>query len=130
MANQVEPGTMGGAAQEPGSFGGAAAGAGAAGYAASSPDTFGTAAREHGPLAHQGPGGQGPGGGTGAHAVFHGRPVSWVAVSIIMAGFVAGGLALIFGHHGPTWWLFWVGAGMAVVGSLLALATDIFEDWY
>ena len=38
---------------------------------------------------------------------FHGRPVSWVAVSIIMAGFLAGGLGLVFG---PTWWLFWAGA--------------------
>ena len=38
---------------------------------------------------------------------FHGRPVSWVAVSIIMAGFLVGGLGLVFG---PTWWLFWAGA--------------------
>jgi len=58
---------------------------------------------------------------------FHGRAVSWVAVSIIMAGFVAGGLGLIFG---PTWWLFWVGAGAVVVGGLLALGTHIFDDWY
>ena len=58
---------------------------------------------------------------------FHGRPVSWVAVSIIMAGFLAGGLGLVFG---PTWWLFWVGAGAAIVGGLLALGTHIFDDWY
>jgi hypothetical protein len=58
---------------------------------------------------------------------YHGRPVSWVAVSIIMAAFVAGGLGLIFG---PTWWLFWVGAGAAIVGGLLALGTRIFDDWY
>jgi fatty acid desaturase len=57
----------------------------------------------------------------------HGRPVSWVAVSIIMAAFLVGGFGLILG---PTWWLFWVGAGMAAVGGLLALATDIFDDWY
>jgi len=50
-----------------------------------------------------------------------------VAVSIIMAGFLAGGLGLIFG---PTWWLFWVGAGAALVGGLLALGTRIFDDWY
>ncbi|HEV2375951.1 MAG TPA: hypothetical protein VGS19_27760 [Streptosporangiaceae bacterium] len=61
----------------------------------------------------------------GAH--HRGRPVSWVAVSIIMAGFLAGGLGLILG---PAWWLFWVGAGLAVVGAFLALATDIFQDWY
>ena len=58
---------------------------------------------------------------------FHGRPVSWVAVSIIMAGFLVGGLGLVIG---PTWWLFWVGAGAAIVGGLLALGTHIFEDWY
>ena len=58
---------------------------------------------------------------------FHGRPVSWVAVSIIMAGFLAGGLGLVIG---PTWWLFWAGGAMVVIGGLLALGTHIFEDWY
>ena len=58
---------------------------------------------------------------------FHGRPVSWVAVSLIMVAFLVGGLALIFG---PTWWLFWASAGLAAVGGLLALATHIFDDWY
>ena len=57
----------------------------------------------------------------------HGRPVSWVAVGIMMAGFLVGGFGLILG---PTWWLFWVGVGMVVVGGLLALATNIFNDWY
>ena len=59
---------------------------------------------------------------------YHGRPVSWVAVSIIMAGFLVGGLGLVFG---PTWWLFWVGRGdrrrRRPAG---ALATNIFDDWY
>ncbi|MBO0771960.1 MAG: hypothetical protein J2P35_10935 [Actinobacteria bacterium] len=58
---------------------------------------------------------------------FHGRGVSWVAVSIIMAGFIAGGIALV---AGPLWWLFWVGAGLAVVGGLLGLSTHIMDDWY
>lgn len=62
-----------------------------------------------------------------ANAAFHGRAVSWVAVSIIMAGFLAGGAGLVFG---PLWWLFWAGAGMVAVGGLLALVTNIFEDWY
>ena len=57
----------------------------------------------------------------------HGRPVSWVAVSIIMAAFLIGGLGLVFG---PTWWVFWTGIGLAAVGGLLALSTDIFADWY
>jgi hypothetical protein len=63
----------------------------------------------------------------GHYESFHGRPVSWVAVSIIMVGFVVGGLGLIFG---PTWWLFWVAVGLVVVGGLIALSTNIFEDWY
>lgn len=58
---------------------------------------------------------------------FHGRPVSWVAVSLITAAFLIGGLALVFG---PTWWLFWAALGLAAVGGLLALATNIFDDWY
>jgi hypothetical protein len=57
----------------------------------------------------------------------HGRPVSWVAVGIMMVAFLVGGLGLILG---PTWWLFWVGVGMCAVGGLLALATHIFDDWY
>jgi hypothetical protein len=125
MANQVEPGTAGGAAQEPGSLAGTAPGAEAAEYAAPSPDTFGTTALAQEDLVHQAPGSSAT-----THVTFHGRPVSWVAVSTVMVGFLVGALALVFGHHGPTWWVFWVGAGIVVVGALLALATDIFEDWY
>jgi hypothetical protein len=58
---------------------------------------------------------------------FHGRPVSWVAVSLITAAFLAGGLGLVFG---PVWWVFWAAVGLAAVGGLLALATNIFDDWY
>jgi hypothetical protein len=36
-----------------------------------------------------------------------------------------GGLGLVLG---PTWWLFWAGAGVAAVGGIMALATDIFAD--
>lgn len=66
--------------------------------------------------------------GTPVHfAHFGGRPVSWVAVSIILVAFLAGGLALVFG---PTWWLFWASLGVAAFGTLLALGTGIFDDWY
>jgi hypothetical protein len=58
---------------------------------------------------------------------YHGRPVSWVAVSLIMVAFLVGGLGLVFG---PTWWVFYTGIGIAVIGGLLALTTDIFADWY
>ena len=100
MSHQVEPGTVGSAAAGPGP-------AGLAQQAAYVPQTPGT------PVSYPHP--------------YHGRPVSWFAVSTIMIGFVVGGLALVFG---PTWWLFWVGAGASIVGGLLALGTHIFEDWY
>ena len=93
-----------------------------------------------------GPGAEGYGSGLGASAssapvpfvsqvpgtpvhfpTYHGRAVSWVAVTLILVGFLIGGLALVFG---PTWWLFWVSLGVAAIGALLALATNIFEDWY
>jgi hypothetical protein len=101
MSHQVEPDIAGSSA---------AAAQGSAGLAEQTafvPQTAGT------PVAYPPP--------------FHGRAVSWVAVSIVMAGFVCGGLALVFG---PTWVAFWIGVGMVVVGGLLALATNIFEDWY
>lgn len=108
MSHQVEPGTMG--SVEPGAVGSAAAGPGPAGLAAQTafvPQTPGT------PTSYPPP--------------FHGRVVSWVAVSIIMVGFAVGGLGLVFG---PSWVAFWVGVAMSVVGGLVALATNIFEDWY
>lgn len=53
-----------------------------------------------------------------------GRPGSWVAVLIIVAGFVLGGVALIVSQ----WWMFWVGAGVVVVGGIIALVVDIFSN--
>jgi hypothetical protein len=100
MSNQVEPGTIGSSAAGPGP-------AGLAAQTAQVPQTPGS------PVSYPMP--------------YHGRTVSWIAVSIIMVGFVAGGLALVFG---PTWWAFWMGIAIAAVGGLLALATNIFEDWY
>jgi hypothetical protein len=58
---------------------------------------------------------------------YHGRPVSWVAVSLIMAAFAIGGSALA---AGPVWWLFWAALGLAVVGFLMCAAVGIFDDWY
>ncbi len=57
----------------------------------------------------------------------HGRRSSWVAVSIIIVGFIVGGVAMV--PH-PRWWLFWVGTGIVVVGAIMATATRIFDDWY
>jgi hypothetical protein len=125
MANQVEPGTTGGAMPDPGSRTRTAAGTGIAGYPTRSHDPAGYAVQPDLPYV-----GQAPGSPVAPHVPFHGRPVSWVAVSTIMIGFLVGGLALAFDHHGPKWWLFWVGVGLTAVGGLLALATGIFDDWY
>ena len=71
--------------------------------------------------------------GTLAHGTPHmehnpGRPMSWVGVSIVIVGFVIGGIAFI--PH-PIWWLIWLGAGVAVVGCLmLAFTKTMNEDWY
>jgi hypothetical protein len=101
MAEQAEPGTAGGAVAGSGSLGA-------------------SASTEPAPFVSQVP-------GTPVHFPhFSGRPVSWVAVSMILVGFVAGGLALVFG----IWWLFWLSLGFAVLGLLLATASSIFDDWY
>lgn len=57
----------------------------------------------------------------------HGRPTSWVAVAVIVIGFTVGGIALPIG---PTWWLFWVGVGIVVVGVIIATAGRVLDDWY
>jgi hypothetical protein len=117
MAKQVgpasaSPGVLGPGSGAPGS-GGIAAGASASASLASGEDIV--------PFVSQVP-------GTPVYfPTFHGRAISWFAVSLIMAAFLAGGLALVFG---PTWWLFWTSLGVAAVGTLIAMATGIFDDWY
>ncbi|HEV7931506.1 MAG TPA: HGxxPAAW family protein [Actinomadura sp.] len=54
-----------------------------------------------------------------------GRPASWVAVAVMMVGFVVGGAAI---PMGPNWLVFWIGAGIVVVGGVLALFGDIMSD--
>lgn len=66
-------------------------------------------------------------GSAGRFEPYHGKPVSWVAIGIVIAGFIAAGAGLI---AGPVWWLFWLGAGLAALGGIVALATGIFNDWY
>lgn len=61
------------------------------------------------------------------HESFHGRPVSWVAVSIITIGFIVGGFAMV---PTPTWWLFWTAAAIAAVGLGIGALAKISEDWY
>jgi hypothetical protein len=58
----------------------------------------------------------------------HGKPMSWVAVVIVIIGFVIGGIAMV--PH-PTWWLFYLGAGIAVIGCIITLFAHTFsDDWY
>jgi hypothetical protein len=54
-----------------------------------------------------------------------GRPISWIVVVAIMLGFILGGVGLV---TGPTWWLFWTGAGIVVVGVIVGWTTGIMED--
>src|SRR6201986_4870743 len=83
--------------EQPGS--GATSGAAASAVA---PESIGPAPEES-PLAHA---------AALAHESFHGRPASWVAVGIIIIGFVVGGIAF---SSPPTWWLVITGGGIALV---------------
>jgi hypothetical protein len=58
----------------------------------------------------------------GSHS---GRLTSWLAVGIMIAGFVIGGIGMILG---PSWATFWTGVAVVAAGGLLALVTDIFSD--
>jgi hypothetical protein len=61
------------------------------------------------------------------HEAHHGRPASWVAVSIIIVGFTVSGIAMVIG---PSWWLFWTGAAIVVIGGIIAMSAHILDDWY
>jgi hypothetical protein len=49
---------------------------------------------------------------------------SWIACLIILAGFIIGGVALIYWN----WPAFWTGVGVVVVGIVAAKAVNIMED--
>jgi len=50
-----------------------------------------------------------------------------VTTAIVVVGFVIGGIALPIG---PTWWLFWTGVGIVLLGAIFGAAVRIFDDWY
>jgi hypothetical protein len=54
-----------------------------------------------------------------------GRPRSWAAVAIMLIGFLTAGLALPLG---PIWPMFWTGAGIVIVGGIIAWAVGIVGD--
>lgn len=71
------------------------------------------------------PGGHMPGEQTvGGHTHLHGRPVSWVLVSVIIAAFVAGAFAIT--TH--TWWLFWVCLSVVVLSVPVGKIVRIMDD--
>ncbi|WP_113704101.1 HGxxPAAW family protein [Nonomuraea lactucae] len=53
-----------------------------------------------------------------------GRASSWLAVTVMLIGFILGGVGLTMAN----WALIWVGVGLFVVGGILALVFDIFSD--
>jgi hypothetical protein len=57
-----------------------------------------------------------------------GRPISWVGTWTVVVGFIVGGIAMV---PAPHWIWFWVGAGIAIIGSLiLAFSKTMNTDWY
>lgn len=60
----------------------------------------------------------------GGHPHRHGKPASWVLVSVIIAAFVAGGFAIVC----ELWWLFWVCLGVALLAVPAGKAIDIMGD--
>jgi hypothetical protein len=59
---------------------------------------------------------------SGSHA---GRAKSWLAITVIILGFIVGGVGLCLG---PNWYMFFAGVVIAVLGGVLALLFDVFSD--
>jgi hypothetical protein len=49
---------------------------------------------------------------------------SWIAATIIVIGFLVGGVALIYWN----WPAFWAGVGVAVLGCVFAAAVGIMNE--
>jgi len=60
----------------------------------------------------------------GGHSHRHGRPRSWVLVSVVIAAFCAGGVAVV----GHLWVLFWVCAGVVVLSVPVGKMIGIMDD--
>jgi hypothetical protein len=57
-----------------------------------------------------------------------GRPISWVGTIVVIIGFIIGGVGFV---PKPEWFVFWVGAGVAIVGCLILLFSKAMStDWY
>jgi hypothetical protein len=53
-----------------------------------------------------------------------GRPTSWIAAAVVIAGFIIAGLGLVF----TSWLVFWLGAAVVVLGGVFGAATGIMND--
>lgn len=60
-------------------------------------------------------------GGGGGHGA---SMKSWVAATIIVVGFIVGGVAIIYWN----WPVFWVGVAVAVAGCVMAAAVGIMSE--
>ena len=60
----------------------------------------------------------------GGHEHVHGRPVSWVLVAVLVAAFIAGGLATV----NQVWWLFWACLAVAVLSVPAGTVSGIMND--
>ena len=58
------------------------------------------------------------------HRHLHGKPSSWVFVAVIIAAFVAGAFAIVYG----LWWLFWICLGIAFLSVLVGKIINIMGD--
>jgi hypothetical protein len=57
-----------------------------------------------------------------------GRPISWVGTSVVIVGFIIGGIAFV---PTPHWLFFWIGAAVAIFGCLILLFSKAMHtDWY
>ena len=60
-----------------------------------------------------------------------GRPISWIGTSIVVVGFILGGISFPIVDPAPQWVLFWIGTAIAIVGILvLATSKAMNTDWY
>ena len=78
----------------------------------------------------EGTGGSSPALVHGAGHLEHnpGRPISWVGTSVVIVGFVIGGIAFV---PSPHWLIFWIGTAIAIFGCLiLAFSKAMNTDWY
>ncbi len=60
------------------------------------------------------------------HGSTTGRATSWIAVALVILGFILGGVGLIVLTSVP--WLLWVGVALAVGGLIFGFATGIMDD--